>query len=262
MQKKTTIFALSLFIAMLLLSTSALTISNVQAQGDATVIVTAVTGGTTDISGTTTYPDGTSFSITATAGSQYAFVDWIVSTDSGSTNFVDNPLSITLTGGTTYTILPEFQLLLAPPGANIPTQMANAAIVVVLAGAGGTSSPAPGTYALADATNMKLTATPNSGWQFAHWTISGAPTTHGGYPVNFTPTDNPYTVGHGYGYTYYYQPVFTPVGSPEPSASASPTTPASTIGGMTLETWIIIALIIVIIAMAIGFAVFAARRKK
>ncbi len=262
MQKKSTIFALSLFIAMLLLSTSALTISNVQAQGDATVIVTDVTGGTTDISGTTTYPDGTSFSITATATDQYAFVDWIVSTDSGSSNYVDNPLTITLTGGTTYTILPEFQLLQAPPGGNIPNQMANAAIVVVLAGAGGTSSPAPGTYALADATNMQLTATPNSDWQFSHWTISGAPTTHGGYPVDFTPTDNPYTVGHGYGYTYYYQPVFTPVGSPEPSSSASPTTPATTVGGMSLETWIIIALVIVIIAMAIGFAVFAARKKK
>jgi hypothetical protein len=260
MYKKSKIFVLTLFFVVLLLSTSAFVFSNVQAQGDATVIVTDTTGGTTDISGTTTYPDGTSFSITATASDQYAFVDWIVSTDSGSTNYVDNPLTITLTGGTTYTILPEFQLLQAPPGGNLPSQMANAAIVVVLAGAGGTSSPAPGTYALADATNMKLTATPNSGWQFAHWTISGAPTTHGGYPTNFTPTDNPYTVGHGYGYTYYYQPVFTPVGSPEPSAS--PTTPATTIGGMSLETWIIIALIIVIIAMAIGFAVFAARRKK
>jgi len=261
MNKKTT-FVLILFFAALLLSSSPI-LSNVQAQGDATVIVTDVTGGTTDIPGTTTYPDGTSFTITATSNNGYAFVDWIISTDSGSTNYFDNPLTISLTGGTTYTIQPEFQIILAPPGANIPNQMANAAIVVVLGAAGGTTSPAPGTYALADATNMKLTATANSGWQFAHWTISGAPTTHGGYPVNFTPTDNPYTVGHGYGYTYYYQPVFTPVGSPGSSATPTPTaTSTGTMAGLTTDTWIIIALIIVIIVLAIGLAVLAAKRKK
>ena len=222
MHKKSTILVSSLFIAMLLLSTSALLFSNVQAQGDATVTVTDVTGGTTDNPGTSTYADGTSFTITATPTDQYAFVDWIVSTDSGSTNYFDNPLTITLTGGTTYTIQPEFQIVLAPPGGNLPPPNTNAAIVVVLAAAGGTSTPAPGTYALADATNMKITATANSGWQFSHWTISGAPTTHGGYPADFTPTDNPYTVGHGYGYTYYYQPVFDQVGSPGSSSSASP----------------------------------------
>jgi hypothetical protein len=197
MNKKTA-FVLVLFFAALLLSSSPI-FSNVQAQGEATVIVTDVIGGTTDNPGTTTYPDGTSFTITATPNDGYAFVDWIVSTDSGSTNYFDNPLTLTLIGGTTYTIQPEFQTILAPPGTNIPNTMPNAAIVVVLASAGGTTSPAPGTYALADATNMKLTATANSGWQFSHWTISGAPTTHGGYPVNFTPADNPYTVGHGYG---------------------------------------------------------------
>ena len=183
MHKKSTIFISSLFIAMLLLSTSALVFSSVQAQGDATVTVTDVTGGTTDNPGTNTYADGTSFTITATPNDEYAFVDWIVSTDSGSTNYFDNPLTITLTGGTTYTIRPEFQILIAPPGANLPAPNTNAAIVVVLAAAGGTITPAPGTYALADATNMKITATANSGWQFSHWTISGAPTTHGGYPA-------------------------------------------------------------------------------
>ncbi len=128
MRKKSTILISSLFIAMLLLSTSALVFSNVQAQGNATVTVTDVTGGTTDNPGTSTYADGTSFTITATPTGQYAFVDWIVSTDAGSTNYFDNPLTITLTGGTTYTIRPEFQILIAPPGANLPAQNTNAAI--------------------------------------------------------------------------------------------------------------------------------------
>ncbi len=61
MRKKSTIFISSLFIAMLLLSTSALVFSNVQAQGNATVIVSDVTGGAaTDNPGTNTYADGTS----------------------------------------------------------------------------------------------------------------------------------------------------------------------------------------------------------
>ncbi len=79
--------------------------------------------------------------------------------------------------------------------------MATAAIVVVLAVAGGTTSPAPGTYALADATALNLKATPASGWTFSHWVISGPNLSHGGYPYTATPTDNPYNVNHGYGNT-------------------------------------------------------------
>ncbi len=262
MRKKSTIFISSLFIAMLLLSTSALVFSSVQAQGNATVTVSDVTGGTTDNPGTNTYADGTSFTITATSNDGYAFVGWIVSTDLSSTNYIDNPLIITLTGGTTYTIEPDFQILLPAPGGNLPAPNTNAAIVVVLAAAGGTSTPAPGTYALADATNMKLTATANSGWQFSHWTICGSSMNHGGAPLNYAPSENPYTVGHGYGYTYYYQPVFTPVGSPQSSSSASPSSSPAGMGGLSTETWIIVALIIVIIVMVIGFAAYTLRSKK
>jgi hypothetical protein len=245
---------------MLLLSASCLMVN---AQGDATVNVETVAGGTTDITGTNTYPDGTVLTVTATPLSDYAFIGWVVSTDTESTNYLDNPLSITLAGGTTYTITPQFDILLSPPGQNLPNQMANAAIVVVLAAAGGTTSPAAGTYALADATNMQLKATASTGWQFSNWIISGTPSTHGGYPVDYTPKDNPYTVGHGYGYTYYYQPVFTPVGNPQTSSSPTATTnPGTTMAGLSMEWWIIIGLIIVIIAMAIGFALYAARRKK
>jgi hypothetical protein len=260
--RKSTFSVLSLFFAVLLLSSSALVFSNVQGQGDATVIVTTTNGGTTDITGTNTYPDGTAFTITATADDSYAFVSWTISTDTGSTNSIDNPLTITLSGGTTYTIEPTFQLIIAPPGGDLPTNMATAAIVVVLAGAGGTTSPASGTYAMADATTMKLTATANSGWQFSHWTICGSSMTHGGAPLNYAPTDNPYTVGHGYGYTYYYQPVFTQIGSPQ--TTATPTASSSTTGGMggiATDTWIFIALIAVIVIMAIGFTAYIIKKK-
>lgn len=262
MQRKSTLFIL-MFFAMLLLSSSY--VVSVQAQNDATVTVATSTGGTTDITGTTTYSDGTSFIINAIPDDGYAFVGWIISTDSSSTNSIDNPLTITLAGGTTYTIQPNFDLVIAPPGGNLPTNMSNAAIVVVLASAGGSTSPAPGTYAMADATTMQLKATPNSGWEFSHWTICGSSMSHGGYPLNYAPADNPYTVGHGYGYTYYYQPVFTQVASAGSSATPTSTAtaaPVGTMAGLTTDTWIIIALIVVIIVMAIGLAVVATRRKK
>jgi hypothetical protein len=261
--QKSNIFILSLFFAMLLLSSSAFIFSNVQAQSNATVTVSTATGGTTDITGTTTYPDGTSFTITATADNGYAFIDWIISTDSSSYNSIENPFTTTLAGGTTYSIQPEFDILQAPPGGNLPTQTANAAIVVLLASAGGSTSPAAGTYALADATTMQLKATANSGWVFSHWTICGSSMSHGGAPLNYAPTNNTYTVGHGYGYTYYYQPIFTQVGTPGSTATATPTaSPAGTIAGMSTETWIIIGLVIVIVVMGIGLAVVAMRKKK
>ena len=107
-----------------------------------------------------------------------------------------------MTAGTTYDIQAIFAPILPPPGVtNIPTNMATAAIVVVLAGAGGTTSPAPGTYALADATSLQLQAMPDSGWVFSHWVIAGPNLSHGGYPYTAKPTDNPYTVDHGYGNT-------------------------------------------------------------
>ena len=96
-----------------------------------------------------------------------------------------------------------------PPGLNV-TNYATAAIVVVLSAVGGTTSPAPGTYALENATSLQLTATPDSGWIFDHWVIGGYPLTHGAYSFTDTPTDNPYNVNHGYGNTYTYQPVFSP----------------------------------------------------
>jgi hypothetical protein len=113
---------------------------------------------------------------------------------------------------------------------------------------------------LADASSLNLKATPSAGWQFSHWTICGTQASHGDSPTNWSPTDNPYNVNHGYGDIYRYQAIFTPVGT---TASPTPTPTSSTggIGGMSTETWIIIGLIVVIVVILIGFGIYATKRR-
>lgn len=257
MVKLSKLFALTLLTSLLLLSTCALI---VKAQGDGTVAVLDSVGGTVDPSGTNTYADGTVVTFTATPMDEsFVFVNWIIVTEAGSSTVSDNPLSLTVAGGTTYAVQPVFQPIQPVPGKAMPTDLSNAAIVVVLVSGGGTTSPAPGRYALANAQALNLKATANSGWQFSHWIISGSSTDHGGAPVNLTPTDNPYNVNHGYGYTYNYQAVFIPVGSTVPTPTPSS---GGTIGGMSNETWIIIALVVVIVVLLVAFGFFAMKRKK
>ena len=122
------------------------------------------------------------------------------------------------------------------------------AIVQILPGAGGTTDPLPGTYALANATILTLTAKPTSGWQFDHWVISGPNLSHGGYPFTATPTDNPYNVNHGYGNMFSYQPVFSPVGT---------TTPTPTVPEFSSVAIIVVALALV----AVAFGTYTYRRK-
>ena len=208
MMKSKKIFALTLLMSLLVL---AAVNAIVNAQGDATVIVNETIGGSTDpAAGTHTYADGTSVTFTATADAGYAFQDWIFATDEGANTVTDASITIPVTGGTTYTIQANFVPLQIPPNGAAVTNFATAATVVVLTSAGGTTSPVPGTYALADATSLQLTAIPESGWTFSHWVISGPGLSHGGYPFTATPTDNPYNVNHGYGNRFAYQAVFTP----------------------------------------------------
>jgi hypothetical protein len=158
------------------------------------------------------------FTATPTDASIFAY--WIITSDADARTVTDNSLTITVAGGSTYNVQAVFNVVqpLSPvsPG-NISSYLSSAAIVIVLPAAGGTTTPGPGTYALANATSLNLNATPNSGWQFSHWVISGDITSHGTSPLNLEPTDNPYNVNHGYGATYYYQPVFTQTNAPSPS---------------------------------------------
>jgi uncharacterized surface protein with fasciclin (FAS1) repeats len=226
----------------------------------ATVNIASASGGTTQPTGTSTYPFGTTVTVTADPDSSHVFQNWVIS-QSGSSNDIviaENPLSIAAAGQVTIT--PIFVVPEPIPGRPLPPDLSNSAIVEVLSSAGGTTIPGPGTYALANAEKFDLIAMPNNGWQFSHWTICGFDTGHGTSPTNWNPTDNPYNVNHGYGATFTYQAIFVPIGTSEPTPTPT-ATPGGTIGGMSTETWIIIALVVVIVVILIGFGVFASRKK-
>jgi hypothetical protein len=258
---KTKFLTLTL-LAALALAALAPTLLSVNGQTQATVIMVDAVGGTTDPTGTTTYADGTDVQLTATADPTFALAYWILSTDAGSANVFENPTTLTVAAGTTYTVEPVFDQIQSPTGGQIPGNLPTSAIIVVLASAGGTTSPAPGVYAIENAASTMLTAMANSGWTFSHWTICGTNTNHGGSPTNWSPTENPYNVNHGYGYTYYYQAVFTPVGSTEPTPTATPTGNNGMPGGISTEMAIIIALVVVIVVLLAAFGVFAMRKNK
>ena len=254
---KSKIFVLTLIVTLLALATVCV---SVQAQSQATVIIADSVGGTTDpAAGTATYPDATQLTFTATPDDSFEFQYWVISTSDGSSSSPENPVTIPVSGGVTYNVQAVFQEIQAVPGQTFPSNLATAAIVVILPGNGGTTSPAPGTYALGDASQLMLVAAPASGWQFSYWVISGTPMNHGAYSFTATPTDNPYTVDHGYGNTYSYQPVFTPIGYTMPTPTPTPT--GGSTGGISMETAIIIGLVVVIVIILIAFGIFAMRKK-
>lgn len=239
--------------------------ANVNAQTQATVVVLTSIGGTTDpAAGTYNYADGTSVTFTATAITGFVFQEWIVSTDQGSNTATDATITIPVTGGVTYTFQPIFAPIQVPPNGNPIVDYSTAAIVVVLTSSGGTTSPVPGTYAINDASQLELTATAAEGWKFDHWAITGYPIqgAHGSFPFTPNPTDNPYTVDHGYGNTYAYQAIFTPTasGAATPTPGGATPTPTGGMGGLSTEWWIIIGLVVVIILILIGFGVYAMRK--
>ncbi len=233
-------------LAALLMMAAQIVAVNAQSQGSINMLSSV--GGTTDPApGTNNYSDGTTVSLTATADSAYIFQYWIISTDAGSSTDLANPTTLPIMAGVTYTVQAVFQPIQAPPATALPANLAEAAIVVILGSSGGTTSPAPGTYALANATSLTLTATPDQGWTFDHWVIAaptGSSLSHGPYPFNPIPNDNPYKVDHGYGGTYSYQAVFAPT-------SAIPEIPP----GFTA----LIAFGLVIVTIAFG--IYAKRKK-
>jgi len=124
-----------------------------------------------------------------------------------------------------------------------PPETEEEAIVVVVPALGGTTDPLPGEYTYTFADTIILKATPNSGYEFQKWVISGqyAPGHNIPpivYPSNIDLDDpsyipdfpdpsiaqtdslvtstNPLNVICGYGYTYVYQPVFVPSSTSTP----------------------------------------------
>jgi hypothetical protein len=258
--KTSKIFVITLLSAILLLSIIPIAI----AQGQGSITLLDSLGGSTDPAAgpTVSHNAGTGVTLTATPLDGYEFVQWVIATAAGSEVVSDNPYTLTVAADTDYAIQPIFDVVQQIPGGVPVTNFDTAAIVVVQPSSGGTTIPAPGTYALADATQTTLTAMAADGWQFSHWSISGFPydVIHGGDTFTGVRTENPYTVDHGYGNTYSYQAVFTQIGQTTPTPVGQSPTPGPGIGGLSTEMIIIIALVVVIVILLIAFGVFAMRK--
>jgi hypothetical protein len=260
------VFVLILLTSILFLAAISPNIGIVKAQTNATVVVFLSAGGvTTPPPGTTTYANGTVVSLNATAGDGFFFQNWEIITSAGGVVIYANPTTLTVSGGVSYAVQAIFQpvqslptvtenatVIPVNPDLSTSPNLSNDAIVIVLAGVGGNTIPAPGTYALANAANFNLTAVPENGWVFSNWVIGGYPLSHGGYSFTDTPTNNPYNVDHGYGYTYSYEAVFRPV-----STTATPT---PTINEFSSATAIILAAVLVLVAF--GTYIFTKKPKK
>ena len=206
-----------------------------EGEEDAIVVVVASVGGTTDPGpGVYEYPYGETIHLEATANEGYKFAYWLIrgqytpghnvppinypenyeadpdwvpdfpdtseaTEDSLTTS--TNQLNIICGYGYTYSYQPIFTAIAASdPGDN--------AIVIVLAAAGGTTTPSPGTYTYLPDETISLRATPNEGFEFEYWVATGEETAHDAILIG-----SAQDIICGYGYTYSYQPVFSPAGA-------------------------------------------------
>ncbi len=254
---------ITLLITATFLAIISVQIASVRAQSQATVTVSDVIGGTVDPpAGTYSYDDGSGVVFTATAdiNNGYQFSQWVITSSSGNSTDTDNPMTLTVAGGTTYTVSAVFYLAynepIPAPNPAEPTPVIGVTLTILHA-VGGATDPPEGTYYFPDISNLKITAIPDEGWKFDHWVISGTDTSgHGGAPFTLTPTDNPYTIGHGTGYTFSYQPVFISTSS---SGGGGGTT-----GGLSTTTIAIIAAVVIIVAIvaAVGGYYYAKSRSQ
>ncbi len=270
-----------LLAAALMFAALSQTTVNAQESTDAIVIIAPSQGGTTDPApGTYTYANGTEITLTATASPGFTFQYWVASggftpghtegqvpgvidpetgepvgpipprpSISGidSLVFTTNPATIECGFGYTYT----YQAVFATEGGEPVT--GDSAIVVIQPATGGTTDPAPGTRTYPNGTVVTLTATPDEGYSFHYWVISGNVTPGHAQGQNATiitdpetgeivtsiprppvPTGidslvvdvNPIEIECGFGYTFVYQPVFTESNetdhSPSPGVTESP----------------------------------------
>jgi len=132
-------------------------------------------------------------------------------------------------------LLSSFAVALSP---TVIAQNEATVLIFVSPEEGGTTDPAPGTYTYQDGEVEILTATPNDGYEFAHWIIEGGFPTENNippliYPINpdtgepfdiplppristrstyesMIVTQNPLAIVCGYGYTFTYRAVFIP----------------------------------------------------
>jgi hypothetical protein len=132
------------------------------------------------------------------------------------------------------------------------------ATVVVAPSMNGTTNPAPGTYNYSNNTDIVLTATPDTGYAFHFWIISGGYTpghTGTSYSYIFDPetgqliaqiphpdtsgidslvyAESTLNIKCGFGYTYTYQAVFTPTTGSTTTNNTATVVIQSAFGGTT-----------------------------
>jgi len=241
-------------------------IANVKAQSQATVIISESIGGSTEpASGTYNYDDGTPVILTATpdTAAGYSFYQWTISTDASNDTQTDNPYTLTVTGGVTYTVEALFMLPAIEPifPSNTPLPSPSQAVLVVLHTVGGHTDPGEGSYFTASLSTFKLTAIPDSGWKFSKWVVSGNPVTgQSGSSCTGTSIDNPIHVAYDAGYSYAYQAVFEPTENTISSPTPTPTHAPSTMG-ISNDLWIAIVLAVVLVIVVIAFGVYASSKR-
>ena len=247
-RKNIKVFALIFILTAFAVAAAASTISIVKAQAQGSIDMFASTGGTTDPAvGTTNYAGDTVVTMTATPGAGFVFTEWDIVSVSGGSVDPNNPTSLTVASGAEYAVQPVFTPIQQAIPSAPTTDYSTAAIVVILSAVGGTTTPAAGTYALANAASFNIQANAASGFVFDHWVIGGSLTGHGAYSFTETPSNNPYNVNHGYGNTYTYQPVFRLT-----SSTTSPTVP---------EYSNVAAIIVALALVAVAFGTYAYKRK-
>lgn len=201
----------------------------------------------------------------------------------GSLVFTTNPAQIICGFGYTYSYQAVFTPIVAgiepPTPVNVsenaveplrnymtePPNISDLTFVIVSSTPGGTTTPIPGRYLYANVTaepSFALTATPDSGYEFKNWIVTGEYMPgHGGDPSLDTNmiTDNPLQISHGSGYTYNYEAVFTQIPSDGNGGDGGNETHPFGLSNEAIYIIIIILVIAVIAAIAFGF--YAYRRK-
>jgi hypothetical protein len=120
--------------------------------------ITSTAGGTTDPApGTYSYTSGDTAIVSANPSSGYNFISWLLD---GVTH-IENPISVLM--NTNHNLGAIFSPT-PPPGTRILT---------IDATTGGTTDPAPGTYAYTEGTIAQIVAYPRTGYIFNHWLLDG-----------------------------------------------------------------------------------------
>jgi hypothetical protein len=277
--KRNLVAALLFGLLMTIVSQSASLVA-AQTTSDAVVIVMPTIGGTTDPTpGQYNYANGTSIILTAIPDTGYAFSYWVITgeifpghTSSNvqpiqitdpetgevigtfpprpnvsaidSLTFTNNPANVTCGYGYTYTYTAVFAPVSSPTSPS-PTPGPTEATVIVMPTVGGSVTPAAGMYTYANGTVIRISATPDAGYKFSYWLVTGntipghttqistivddngnvigqipRPSTSGIDSLTFTA--NPASITCGYGYTYTYTAIFEKLASASPSPTATP----------------------------------------